>query len=188
MKCLICLFLALVPADAQTSSSRRVAGPAPATAPKPEVKPEDKCQIEGTVVNAMTGEPLKKAHLSLRPNGQPDAPYGTFTDNAGHFLLDDIDPGRYFLTATRNGFVTQGLSTQGSARQITALDLAPAQKMKEVVLKLFPQGVITGHITDEDGEPLASVMVQCMRVGYPRGKKQLMPANGTSTNDLGDRK
>src|SRR5260370_18072133 len=164
MKYLVCVFLALAAADAQTSSSRKVAGSAPATAPKPVVKPEDKCLIEGTVVNAMTGEPLKKAHLSLRPNGLVDGtPYGTPTDNAGHFLLADIDPGRYFLTATRNGFVTQGLSPQGSARQITALELAPAQKMKEVVLKLFPQGVITGHITDEEGEPLASVMVQGMR-------------------------
>src|SRR5260370_2367859 len=94
-----------------------------------------------------------------------------------------MDPGRHFLTATRNGFVTQGLSPQGGTRQITALELAPAQKMKEVVLKLFPQGVITGHITDEEGDPLASVMVQCMPAGYPRGKKQLMPANATSTTD-----
>src|SRR5260370_30051101 len=97
-----------------------------------------------------------------------------------------MDPGRHFLTATRNGFVTQGLSPQGGTRQITALELAPAQKMKEVVLKLFPQGIIAGHITDEDGEPLASVMVQCMRLGYQRGKKQLLPANATSTNDLGE--
>jgi len=135
----------------------------------------------------MTAEPLKKAHLSLRPSGQTNGtPYGTTTDNAGHFFLDDIDPGRYFLMATRNGFVTQGLSPQGGARQVTALDLAAGQKMKEVVLKLFPQGVITGHITDEDGDPIANVMVQCLRLGYPRGKKQLMPANGTSTNDLGE--
>jgi hypothetical protein len=65
----------------------------------PEVKPEAKCQIEGTVVNAMTGEPLKKAHLSLRPYAQRSTPYGAITDKTGHFLLDDVDPGQYVLIA-----------------------------------------------------------------------------------------
>src|SRR5437868_14439660 len=73
-------------------------------APPPTVKPEDKCSIEGTVVSSSTGEPLKKAHLTLRPMGQQNAaPYGTTTDNAGHFLIDDVDPGRYSLFAVRNG-------------------------------------------------------------------------------------
>ena len=58
--------------------------------------------------------------------------------------------------------------------------------MKEVVFKLFPQGVITGHVIDEDGEPLANAAVQCMRVGYQCGKRQLLPAGGARANDLGE--
>jgi hypothetical protein len=92
--------------------------------PPPAVKPEDKCQVEGTVVNSMTGQPLKKAYLSLRPISDPGAtPYGTFTDNAGSFLLDDIDPGRYYFNAERNGFI------EGHYRGDT-LKLAVGQKMK----------------------------------------------------------
>src|ERR1039457_4468036 len=123
MKYLLCLPLACAIAVAQTGTPAAVPSPAPA------VKPEDKCEVKGTVVNSMTGEPLKKAHLSLRPIGQQDGmPYGTTTDAGGHFLLDDVDPGRYSFIASRNGFVTQQYSRDGAARRATTLTLAAGQK------------------------------------------------------------
>src|SRR5205085_2068897 len=92
--------------------------PNPNDLPPPTVKPEDKCSIEGTVVSAATGEPLKKAHLSLRPMNQRDGtPYGTTTDNAGHFVIDNVDPGRYSFSASRNGFVMESYSPHGNLRQ-----------------------------------------------------------------------
>src|SRR5437016_2408336 len=102
----------------------------PADVPAPTVRPEDKCSIEGTVVNVITGEPLKKAHLTLRPLGmQNGIPYGTTTDNAGHFLIDDVDPGRYSFSANRNGFVSQNYSPQGASNRSATLTLANAQKL-----------------------------------------------------------
>ena len=160
----------------------------PVEAPLPEpVKPEDKCSLEGTVTSGISGEPLKKAHLSLRPLGAPNGvPYGAVTDGAGHFLIEDVDPGRYFLSASRNGFVTQPYSPQGNAKRSTTLTLGNGQHLKEVIMKMTPQGVIAGRILDEDGEPLANVMVQTMMYAYQRGKRQLVPGGGGSTNDLGD--
>ncbi len=154
---------------------------------KPEVKPEDKCTVEGTAVNATSGEPLKKVHLSLNPVGdQSGVPYGTVTEDGGHFLFDDVDPGRYTLHGVRNGFVSQSYSAHGNTRRTTTLTLANGQKMKELTFKLTPQGVITGHVVDQDGEPLSNVRVQCMSNRYQRGKKQLVGAKGASTNDLGE--
>jgi hypothetical protein len=46
--------------------------------------------------------------------------------------------------------------------------------------------VISGHVLDEDGEPMANVNVQCMVLGYQRGKRQLMNRNGTGTDDRGE--
>jgi len=139
------------------------------------------------VVNAVSGEPLKKVHLTIRPLGAPTGvPYGTMTDNAGHFLIDDVDPGRYNFAASRNGFVTQTYSAHGSTNRNTLLTLSNGDKLKEIVFKLTPQGVISGRILDEDGEPLANVAVQCLRYGYQRGRRQLMNQNGGSTNDLGE--
>ncbi len=154
---------------------------------KPEVKPEDKCSIEGTVVNATSGEPLKNVHLRLTPVGdQNGVPYGTVTEDGGHFLFDGVDPGRYTLHGTRNGFVSQSYSSQGNTRRTTTLTLANGQKMKELTFKLTPQGVITGHVTDQDGEPLSNVELQCMAFRYTRGKKELQMMDSSSTNDLGE--
>ena len=185
MKYLSAVFLCLSMA-AQVGPGRR-AQPSAADAPAPIIKPEDKCSIEGTVVSATTGEPLKKARLSLRSLGgqQSGGAYGTTTDGAGHFLVDDIDPGRYSFSASRNLYVSQQYSPQGAKRG-TTLTLEKGQKLKEIVFKLTPQGVVAGRILDEDGEPFANVSVQCMTFGYARGKRQLMGQDETSTNDLGE--
>jgi hypothetical protein len=194
MRYLVPAFLYCVALSAQVTSSRPVApraasgaGANPNDLAPSSVRPEDKCLLEGTVVNAVTGEPLKKVHLTMRPLGVPNGvPYGTMTDNAGHFLIDDVDPGRYNFAASRNGFVTQTYSAQGSTNRNTLLTLTSGEKLKEIVFKLTPQGVISGRILDEDGEPLANVAVQCLVYRYQRGRRQLVNQNGGSTNDLGE--
>src|SRR5215469_12785232 len=104
MRYLVPVFFCSTAMWAQATSVRAAAPRAPVSAATanpndaapPSVRPEDKCLLEGTVVNSITGEPLKKAHLSLRPIGAQNASgYGTITDGAGHFLIDDLDPGRY---------------------------------------------------------------------------------------------
>src|SRR5947207_14992640 len=63
---------------------------APPAAPS---APEDLCTIQGQVFNAVTGEPLKKAHLNLqRTDLTPDVmslptSYGTATDASGKFAM-----------------------------------------------------------------------------------------------------
>ena len=154
--------------------------------PQPAVKPEDKCSIEGTVINAQTGEPLKNAHLTLRSISQPSAAaYGTSSDASGHYLIDDVDPGRYAFSASRNRFVNQSYSPKGDKRS-TTITLANGQHMKAVVFKMTPQGVIAGRILDGEGEPLAGVSVQVMRYMYQRGHRQLVQAGGDNSNDLGE--
>lgn len=49
------------------SGQPQPARPNPPAAAEPEpVKPEERCTIEGTVLNSVTGEPLKRADLMLR--------------------------------------------------------------------------------------------------------------------------
>lgn len=158
-----------------------------AFAQAPDVRPQEKCSMEGTVVNATTGEPVKRARLTLQPVGGPRTlPFATTTDSGGHFLIDEVDAGRYELTAIRSGYVTQSYSPHGNSKQSAAIALESGQKLKEIVFKLTPQGVITGRVLDEDGEPLDYVAVECMSVGYEHGKRHFVSQNRTNTNDLGE--
>ncbi len=113
--------------------------------------PDDKCSIEGTVINSATGEPVKKARVTLAPIGQDKDAFATTTDAAGHFLIDEVDAGRYSLTSARNGY-TQPKSVHGSTKDHALFTLDKGQKMKEVVVKLAPEGVIAGRVLDEDGD------------------------------------
>lgn len=171
------------------SASAQAPVPKAADAATLSVKPDDKCSVEGTVVSATTGEPLKKTKLSLRPVGQSgEAPYETTTNASGYFDIKGIDPGGYTLFASRTGYLRQSYSPKGDAkqRQITPLTLDPGQKLKEIVFKLMPQGVISGRVLDEDGDPLENAWVSVSSVRYSNGKRQITFKGSGRTNDNGE--
>src|ERR1700736_3972624 len=82
--------------------------PQPAT-PAPDAKPPEKCTIEGKVVNAITGEPLKKANVALFGADQDTtgSSFSASTDAGGVFSVKEIVPGKYRMNAQRTGFVNQ---------------------------------------------------------------------------------
>lgn len=143
---------------------------------------DEKCSVEGTVINSVTGEPIKKANVMLSPMSPGASPYATTTDAAGHFLIDEVDAGRFSLAAFHVGYI----QPQGSAKNPAPFTLEKGKKLKELVLNLAPQGVISGKILDEDGDPLGNVKVQCMGIFYERGKKRLDLYIETNTNELGE--
>ena len=183
MRSLCTLITACVLAFGQTPQ-RQANSPEP---PQPEVKPEDKCTLEGTVVDLFSGQPLKKAHLNLNLlSGADTVSFGADTDAAGHFLLTDVDPGRYFFIASRNGYINQTYSPQGGLKRNAPVTLGKGEKLKDIVFKMTPQAVISGRVLDQDGDPLARVQVQALTFAYRRGKKQLVPMGNGSTDDLGE--
>src|SRR5690349_19216174 len=79
----------------------------PAVAAQP-TKPEDLCALSGRIVNASTGEPIRRASIILMradpTPGEPPLAYSTASDSQGAFAMKDVEPGKYRLTASRNGF------------------------------------------------------------------------------------
>ena len=178
------------------STGRPSAPNAPPVAEVAPVKPEERCVVEGTVISAATGEPLKKTNLTLRkdlsqssmgPMGMmPGISYSGTTDAAGHFSIPDVEPGKYRLSAERVGYVSQQYGAKGPSQAGTVLSLEKSQKLKDASFKLTPQGIVTGRVLDEDGDPVINVSLQLLRSAYLRGRKQLIPAQGAMTNDLGE--
>lgn len=131
---------------------------------------QDKCTLEGRVLNVATGAPLEKATVSLALTGQPTS-YAAISNAEGKFLFKDLDPGMYLLLVDRTGFVPQNY---GGRR----LKLDPGQHMQHLVFKLVAQGMIYGKVTDEEGDPAPISVVQILSWSYVRGKKQLQPLWG----------
>lgn len=186
MKC-ICLFAAIV------------SGALAQTAVKP---PEG--SIEGQIFNAGTGTPLKKATVHLTgtqpqngsqsnvvgPNGGRGTPPRQFTretDEQGRFQFTNLDPLRYTVSATRTGFLQQSYGAKRAGwGGGTPIFLTQNQHVKDIVIRMTPQGVITGRVLDEDGDPLPNVNVKVMRLRYISGKKQWSQSGNAQTSDIGE--
>src|SRR6266566_6136113 len=187
---LLPLLLAAQPVPLGTSGRQRP-GSSPQVQPPP-TRPEDFCSIEGQVLNAVTGEPLGKASLTLRrvdaPPGPPGAAraYSASSNASGKFSIVNIEPGKYRLSATRTGFVNAEFGARDFLQAGETLSLDAGRKMSDVLLRMTTNGVVTGKVVDEDREPVAFLTVQAMRYRYNQGKKQLVSFGSASTNDIGE--
>lgn len=158
----------------------------PATAQEP-VQATEKCAIEGLVVKATTGQPLKRCVVtvsSLEGRGQPR---NTVTDAQGRFALSDVEPGRYQLWCHHDGYLAQGYGGRRPNDLGRPITLDPGQHLRDIVVRLTPTAAIAGRVYDEDGEPVSAANVQAMRYAVlSGGERQLAPAGGSTTNDLGE--
>jgi len=153
--------------------------------PQP-VAPVPPASVEGVVLSATTGDPLRKAWVSLRRAEGRGRSQNAMTDASGRFTLKDIDPGRYMLSVDRNGFASQMYGQREPTGPGTVLTLSPGQAIRDIEIRMTPAAAISGHVYDEDGDPVAYARVSALRYWYRNGQRELGPAGDAFTNDLGE--
>jgi hypothetical protein len=147
---------------------------------------QETCTISGMVVKLDGSAPLKSARVELSSVEDRTHAYAATTDADGRFTLKNVERGRYRLSVTRNGFVTQEYGQKIPNDPGSILTLAPGQQVKDLLFRLIPWAIITGRIRNEDGEPLPWVQVTALREAYTDGKRKLSPDAQETTNDLGE--
>ncbi|MGH9674487.1 MAG: carboxypeptidase regulatory-like domain-containing protein, partial [Bryobacteraceae bacterium] len=163
------------------------APPAVAPSTAPATDPTQLCTLEGKVVHATTGEPIRKTQISLMMmNETSRRVYSAASDPQGKYKIEKIEPGRYTLAASRPGFVRQTYGARSNTQPGGNLTLAPAQKMTGADFKMTPQGVILGRVVDEDGDPVQYSMVQVSRAQIQGGQRRMVMAGSAMTNDIGE--
>jgi len=108
------------------------------------------------------------------------------TDEGGRFELNGLDAGRYTLTASRLGYVTNAYGQRKPNDPGAILTLRAGQEMKDLLFRLIPSAVIAGRIFDDDGEPLPGASVSALREVFSEGKRSLSASTTAETNDLGE--
>lgn len=154
--------------------------------PGPLVPLKARAEVSGTVVDALSGQPLGNAWvdmlgLSALPAGPFSSAvpghYQTNTDSGGHFVLPQLYPGQYVLSCGLLAYVAQNYGQKGKRWSPGRLTLQPGEKMTGLVIRLVPTAVIRGHVTDESGNPMqwGTTSVVAFRIGYDNeGNKQAM--------------
>lgn len=141
--------------------------------------------ISGQVVALDTGRPLNRARVVLAGAEVPDG-RAAMTDQSGRYVLENLPAGRYTLTASKSGFVSFSYGARRPGRAGKTFELADGMRATGVNFSLPRGSVVTGHIYDEDGEPLIGAQVRVLRFSYVQGERRLTPAGTATTDDRGE--
>lgn len=150
----------------------------------------EKCSVAGMVVRKGTNEPIRFARVTLGVNeGQEERTLQklhALTGADGKFAIKDITPGKYLMMVARNGYVSESYGARHPIEPGLQLNLTPGKQMDDLIFRMIPAAVITGHVRDENGEPLAGAQVSALLSSFWGGKHVLFPANVAEVNDLGE--
>lgn len=142
--------------------------------------------VSGSVLAADTGEPLRKVRLTLRNDDQTaNHIWMAITDAGGQFSIDHIPPGRYNFFAERTGYLAQEFSQTDPDRAGAVFAISAGQKITGVVFHLRRMAVISGRVTDEDGDPVQGVPVFVLERRTSRKPAEPSYVNQANTDDLG---
>jgi len=135
-------------------------------------------KVAGSVVNSVTGEPVRRAVVELRAGSERLA----FTDSNGQFEFDNLRSGQAALRVRKPGFMEEREAGQGAGPQTAKIGPEAAP----VVLKLVPESVIYGRAQDAAGDPIEHLPVKVIAARIYNGRKHWMQRQMTMTNDDGD--
>jgi hypothetical protein len=141
--------------------------------------------IDGIVIKDPGSEPVKKAIIELiAEDQQQGGNYTAVTGADGRFRIEGITPGRYRLFAERIGYVES--TSHGGRSRGRILTLAVGQELKDIQIHFAAAALVTGRVTDEDGDPLENAEVTVLRLTFSSGHSRLQQVASERTNDLGE--
>lgn len=147
-------------------------------------------RIVGRVVAADTGNPLARARVQVSSPALAK-PRQMTTDASGRYEVTGLGAGRYRILVARAGFVSLEYGQTRPSQSGRELELFDGQTLNGIDFALSRGGVITGRITDHNGEPQAGIPMNALRLSWgPGGTRQheRPPSvffDRTLTDDLG---
>ena len=142
--------------------------------------------VSGVVIDTASGDPVRKAIVTITWQGTPRSWATTRTDSDGAFRFERLPAGKYDLRAMKAGIGNAAYGAD-SARDIGELiTLADGETRSGLKLRFLHFGSISGRVVDSDGDPLPRVTVQLLRQGRNHGAPVLVNQQGAMTDDRGD--
>ncbi len=133
-----------------------------------EPSPEGKFSLKGTVSDAVTGQPVRRAKVNV------SGVRSCLTDSEGHFTLEDLPQGPYSVKVSRPGYAEFAAYREEDA------------STGDLDYRLMPLAVVTGKVTDESGEAIPKIEVQVIRRTVNNGVPRVDLVASDGTDDRGE--
>lgn len=145
--------------------------------------PPADCAVSGTVINAMTGEPVPRAMVSL---GGFDAA-GSATDATGHWSISNTSctlnrP----VNASHIGFIASNMLRTSPGSRPTVVNLVSGTPVTGVKISLMPEASIAGKVLDPNGDPIEGARVQAAHAVVQAGQRTLVNTGAAATDSQGN--
>jgi hypothetical protein len=146
--------------------------------------PSRTATVRGKVVADDTGAPVKYASVQLRRSGVGQETVTITADSWGVFEFRNVEPGTYYATADKPGYVLARYKTGPDESE--QIKLSAGQVQEDVNFRLPRAAVIAGKVIDTYGEPVVDANVQVMVKVYRQGRVELAVRKNTQTDDHGE--
>jgi hypothetical protein len=143
-----------------------------------------KGSISGVVRVVGTGQPARRARVSLSASGDSGGSRSMLTDDQGRFAFDALPAARFNLSASKAGHLNAQYGQHRPLRQGTPIQLAEGQRL-QVQLSMWKGSVITGTVLDEHAEAVPGTPVRALRYVMTGGQRTLQSAGNSQTDDRG---
>jgi hypothetical protein len=151
----------------------------------PKPRPNGPYQIRGKVVNGETGQPIAGAEIRIYENAQDVGEMFEVRESAGDgsFHFDEIAAGKYTLMAARRGFAPQAYLQHEN--YWSGVAVGPGKDALHLRFPLYPSAVISGRVTDANGEGIRNAPVKLWKASLESGEKKISLEGQGTSDDLG---
>ena len=161
------LFLAAALVFAQSDDSESSGGPG--------------FTVGGVVVNSVTGDPVRRALVQI--TNLSGGPSSSFTDSEGKFQFTHVPVADVVLAARKPGFFSEQELHPESVFPLGFFHLDG--NTNSAVIKLFPEGIVSGRVATVKGEPIEDTPVRLFQQRIMDGRKQWVQRSQSTTDEEG---
>jgi hypothetical protein len=134
--------------------------------------------VSGVVTDAITHMPVRKTMVTIAPNGnfaKPAGPQSAMTDAGGAFTLTSLQAGKYRLMFQQQNYPQARFGNLSKSVEIKA-----GESAGPINVEMMPGAAVTGHIVDEDGDPIPHCNVQMHPAKNPEQGVPMMGSSGSN--------
>ena len=137
--------------------------------------------IRGLVTAGDTNTPLRRAQVTA-VSPETRSSRAATTDATGRFELLNLPAGRWTVTVSKGGYVSQQYGQRRAFESVEPIEVGDGQRVT-ANFTLPRGGVITGRITDEYGDAVTGARIEVLRSQMTQGRRRLTPVSMNSQTD-----